>query len=126
MWGCIPSPAIFNNVVDEYTFSMISNLFVSNKSYTLSNHKSKMCKQNESYLVKHIRIRGKTYKICLKIVQTARKWLVQCVNFRKSSGGTCSRTSIKPFLFLNLLQINSAEKVHLKESNSGASSLKKF
>ena len=60
MRGCIPSPAILNNAVDEYNFSIILNLFMNNKSYALSMHKLKMCEQNELYLGNHMRIRGKT------------------------------------------------------------------
>ena len=38
-WGvCILPPAIFKNVIDVYNFSIISNLFDSNKPYALSTH----------------------------------------------------------------------------------------
>ena len=36
--GCIPPPAIFKHVFDEYNFSIISNLFDNNKAYALSTH----------------------------------------------------------------------------------------
>ena len=36
-----PPPAIFKNAFDVYTFSMISNLFDSNKPYALSTHNRK-------------------------------------------------------------------------------------
>ena len=73
-----------------------------------------MCAQNEAYLVKHIRIRCKTYKVWLKIVQTALKWPLQYVNFQKFSREKCPQTPLEPFLFLDFLQINSAEKNTLK------------
>ena len=34
-------PAIFKHVFDEYSFSIISNLFDNNKPYTLSTHNQK-------------------------------------------------------------------------------------
>ena len=39
--GCIPPPAIFKNVFDEYNFFIISNLFDYNKPYALSTHNRK-------------------------------------------------------------------------------------
>ena len=59
---CIPPPYSFNAVFDEYNFSIISNLFDNNHLHALSTHKSKMCEQNVSYLVKDLRVRGKKIK----------------------------------------------------------------
>ena len=53
---CILSPAIFKNVFDVglYNFSIISNLFDSDKSYALSTHNRKCAnKILHNYLAKH-------------------------------------------------------------------------
>ena len=53
-----------------------------------------------------LRIRAKNLnKIFLKHIQK-----LQHVNFQKFSVGTCPRTSLESFLFLNQFQIGSAEK----------------
>ena len=72
-----------------------------------------MCEQNASYLAKHSK---NLYQICLKIIQNALKYPLQHVNFQKMSGGTCSRTTLELFLFLNQFQICSAEKNTLKKN----------
>ena len=71
--GCIPPPAILKNVVHEYSFSIILNLFDKNKPYAaLSKHKSTMCEQNASYLKKRSELRAKKLnKIFLNIVEKA-------------------------------------------------------
>ena len=61
MWGCIPPPAIFKHVFDEYNFSMISNLFHYNKPYALSTHNRK-CTNKKHYLVKHSDLGAKNLK----------------------------------------------------------------
>ena len=43
---------------------------------------------------------------------------LQHVNFQKFSGGACPRTPLQPFLFLNQLQISSAEKNTLEIKRS--------
>ena len=73
---CILPPAIFKNVFDVPVckFSIISSLFDSNKLYTLSTRKSKVCEQNASYLAKHSELGSKKLnKICLKYIQKALK-----------------------------------------------------
>ena len=46
----------------------------------------------------------------MKIVQKAPKWLLQYVKFQKIFEKACPWTSLEPILFLNLVQVNSAEK----------------
>ena len=63
-------PAIFKNGFDVYNFSIISNLFDSDKSYALSTRKSKVCEENASYLAKHSEPSSYNLnKTCLKIIQ---------------------------------------------------------
>ena len=64
-------PTIFNVIFDEYNSYIISNLFDNNQSYALSTHKSKVCEENVSYLVKDSELGAKKlniicHKICLK------------------------------------------------------------
>ena len=67
---CILPPAIFKSVFDVYNFSIISNLFDSNKSYALCTHNRKCANK-----MHHIRRSTPNYgdknlnKICLKIIQ---------------------------------------------------------
>ena len=101
--GCIPPAAILKNVVHEYNFSIISNLFDSNKPYALSKHKSTMCEQNASYLKKLSKLGVKKLnKIFLNTVEKAQTWLLQYENFLKFSGKHAPEP-LKPFLFLDLL-----------------------
>ena len=70
-----------------------------------------MCEQNASYLAKHLELGSKNLnKICLKIIEKALTQPLQRVNFRIFSGGACPRPHLEHFLFLNQLQISSAEK----------------
>ena len=101
---------IFKNVFHAYNFSIISNLFNSNKPY--QHACSKMCAQNASYFAKHSESGSKNLNtFCLKIIQKALKIAIQHVNFQNFSGEACPRTALKLFLFLNQLQICSAEKM---------------
>ena len=62
-----PPPTIFNVIFDEYKFSIISILFDGNDPYVLSMLKSKICKQNLSYLVNDSELEAKKQnKICHK------------------------------------------------------------
>ena len=45
-------PAIFNNVLDDYSFFMISSLFNNCKVLRLNHAWNEMCEQNASCLVK--------------------------------------------------------------------------
>ena len=112
---CISPPAIFNVVFDEYSFSIILNLFDNNDPYTLGTHKSKMFEQNASYMVENSEIGAKKLtKFALKIVQKALKLPLKHLNFQKFSVAACPRTPYRVILlFRNLLQINSAWKKNM-------------
>ena len=112
-----PSTYSFNAVFDEYNFSIISNLFDNNHLYALSTHKSKMCEQNVSYLVKDLELEAKKLnRICHKNCSKSSKMAITVSKFLKTF-----RESIPPdppraiLLFLNLLQINFQEKNTLKK-----------
>ena len=89
--GCISPSAIFKHVFDEYSFSIIMNLFDNNKPYALSTHNRK-CKNKMHHIWCNTQsdLGAKIlYKICLKIVQKVLKWPLQHVNFQKCFGGVC-------------------------------------
>ena len=78
-----------------------------------------MCEQNTSYLVKHIRISGKKIlqnlpKNCSKSTKIA----IAIRKFLKFSGGVCPQTNQERFLFHDLLQDNSAERILFKKCQS--------
>ena len=77
MGVCILSLAIFKNVFDVglpvYNFSVVSNLFNSNKPYVLSTHNRKRANKVH-HIGEALRIRFKNLNtICLKIIQKALK-----------------------------------------------------
>ena len=89
---------------------------------------SKMCEQNALHLAKHSELGSKNLnKICVKIIQKAQKYPLLYANFQKFSGEACPRTLLYLYLFLNHLQICSAEKKkRLKKCGNYAASLLKF
>ena len=79
---CIPPPYSFNAVFDEYNFSIISNLFDNNHLYALSTHKSKMCEQNVSYLLKDLELEAKKLnRICHKNCSKSSKMAITVSKF---------------------------------------------
>ena len=111
-----PLPAIFKVVLDVYNFSIISNLFDSDKPYVLSTHNRK-CAYKMHHIMRSTQIRVKqfeqnlpdnNYSKCIKIT-------IRACKFSKISEGTCSRTPHETFLLLNQLQICFAKKILLQK-----------
>ena len=119
--------ATFKNISDEYNFSSISNLFINDRSYALITHWSKMCK-----MLFHEALRNRVKTFRQNLLENYSKTtkldiIIRFVNFQKLSGRACPRTSLEPFLFLNMLQINSTKKIPLiKCRNSVSLPRKKF
>ena len=115
-----PPAYSFNAVFDEYNFSIISNLFDNNRLYALSTHKSKMCEQNVSYLVKDVELEAKKLnRICHKNCSKSSKMAITGSKFLKPFRGSIPPDSPRAiFLFHNLLQINFPEKNTLKKCKS--------
>ena len=84
------------------------------KRYIVGLCQSRFVERHVSIPVKHSKLEAKIFnKVCPKSVQNALIWPLQYVNFQKFSGGACPRTLWSLFfLFLNLLQINSAGKIY--------------
>ena len=86
MWGMHPPHQPFSNMfLNEFSFSIISNLFDNSKPYALSTHNQKCTVRTKCIIFgETLRFRGKNlYKIYLKIVQKVLKWPLQYVNFQK-------------------------------------------
>ena len=104
-------PAIFNNAFDIHNFFIISNLFDSNKPYTLSTHNRKCANKMYHIFGEALGIGVKKLNlICMKIIQKSTKIAIAACKFSKFFGGACPRTPLELFLFLNQLRICSAEK----------------
>ena len=87
MGDAFPPPAVFNNIFDECSFSIISNFFDNNDSYALSTHKWKMCEQNASYLVKKSELGAKQLnKINLQSCSKNTKMAIEASTFSKLFG----------------------------------------
>ena len=80
------------------------------KRYLFGLRETQFVERHVSIPVKHSKIGAKNLnKVCRKSVQNALKWPLQYVNFQKNFGEACPRTLWSLFfLFLKLLQINSA------------------
>ena len=75
-----------------------------------------MCEQNSKYLAKHSELGSKNLNtICLKIFKSTKIAITAC-KFSKISRGSMPPDPLEPFLFLNQLQISSAEKIRLTEN----------
>ena len=61
MRGMHPLPAIFKVVLNVYNFSIISNLFHSDKPYTLSTHNRK-CANKMHHILRSTQIRVKQFE----------------------------------------------------------------
>ena len=93
-----PPPYSFNAVFDEYNFSIISNLFGNNHLYALSTHKSKMCEQNVSYLVKDLELEAKKLnRICHKNCSKSDKMAITVSKFLKTFREAYPRTPLEPY-----------------------------
>ena len=127
MGECIYPPSNFKNVLGQYNFFIISNLFDNNNLYGLSGHNRK-CANKCFIFGEALRIRGKKFKQnlpknCSKNTKMAFAVYKLLNIFRRA----CPRTPLKPFLFLNLLQIYPAGKNTLeKTSKFNALIVKKF
>ena len=97
--------------------TIISNLFDNNHLYALSTHKSKMCEQNVSYLVKDLELEAKKLnRTCHKNCSKSSKMAITVSKFLKTFRGSIPPNPPRAiFLFLNLLQINFPEKNTLKK-----------
>ena len=92
---CISPPAIFNVVFDEYSFSIILNLFDNNDPYALGTHKSKMFEQNASYMVENSELGAKKLnKICLKNCSKSIKIAIKTSKFSKIFRGSMPPDSL--------------------------------
>ena len=96
------------NVFVVHNFSIIWNLFDSDKLYALlSTHNRKSASK---IFGEALRIRVKKSKICLKSLKNALKQPLQHVNFPTFSGRARPWTPLEPLLFLNQPQISSLKK----------------
>ena len=108
-----PLPAIFKVVFDVYNFSIISNLFNSDKPYALSTHNRK-CANKMHHILRSTQIKAKQFKQVLREDYSKRtKITIIACKFSKFFRGSMPPD---PFLLLNQLQICSAEKYILAKS----------
>ena len=112
-----PPPYSFNAVFDEYNFSMISNLFDNNHLYALSTHKSKMCEQNVSYLVKDLELEAKKLnKICHKNCSKSAKMAITVSKFLKTFRGSIPPDPLEPYFCSSIcLKLTFRKKNTLKK-----------
>ena len=91
-----------------------------------------MCEQKASHLANHSELGSKILnQICLKIIQKLTKIAITTCKCSKFFRGSMPPDPLKPFLFLNQLQISSAKKkiyiyIYLKKCENYAPSLLKF
>ena len=91
----IPPSAIFNVIFGEYNFSIISNLFDSSDPSALGMHKSKICEQDVSCLVKDSELGAKKlHKVCRNDYSKSTKMAITASKF---SRGACPRTPLEPY-----------------------------
>ena len=109
---CIIPPVIFHNVFDAYNFCIISNLFDSNKPYALSTHRLiKNVRTKCNIFGEALRTRVKKFKQNLaEEYAKSTKIAITACKFSKFFRGSMPPDPLEPFLFLNQLQISSAEK----------------
>ena len=92
-------------------FQYISSLFDSDKPYALSTRNRKCADKMHHIWAKRTELGSKnSNKIYVKVMQKALKQPLQHVNFRNFFGGRMPPDRLELFLFLNHLQICSAEK----------------
>ena len=110
-----PPTAILKHVVDEYNFSIISNVFNNNKPHAQSTHNQKcMNKMHHKLFDETLRFRGKNFHQNLRlIVQKVLKWPLQYVSFQIFLG---EHTPVSPtaFYILRTFKIILTEKIRLK------------
>ena len=116
-WGiCIPPPAIFKNIFNVYNFSIISNLFYSNISLTPYARIIENVRTTCIIFDERLRIKVKKCKQNLpEIYSKSTKMAITACKFSKIYRGSMPPDPLKPFVFLNQLQISSAEKLRLKK-----------
>ena len=108
---CIHAPAIFKNVFDVKNFSIISKLFDSITPYASSTHNRKYATKMHHF-GKGFRIRVKKLKQNLPENYTeSTKIAITACKFSKFFRRYIPPDPLKPFLFLNQLQICSAKKI---------------
>ena len=101
--GMHPPTSHFKNVfgVGLYNFSIISNLFDSDKPYALSMHNRK-CANKMHHIWRSTQNQGKKFKQNLREnYSKITKIAITACKFLKFSGGACPQTPLESFLFLN-------------------------
>ena len=128
MRGMHPLPAIFKVVLNVYNFSIISNLFDSDKPSALSTHNRK-CANKMHHILRSTQIRVKQFEPNLPENYSKRiKITIRACKFSKFSVGACSRTPLEIFLLLNQFQIFFCRKKYSRKKcgNYGSDPLLKF
>ena len=110
MRGMHPLSAIFKVVLNVYNFSIISNLFDSDKPSALSTHNRK-CANKMHDILQSIQIRVKQFEQNLPENYSKRtKITIRACKFSKIFQGSMLPDPLETFLLLNQLQICFAEK----------------
>ena len=110
MRGMHPLPAIFKVVLNVYNFSIISNLFDSDKPSALSTHNRK-CANKMHHILRSTQIRVKQFEQNLPENYSKRtKITIAACKFSKIFRGSMLPDPPETFLLLNQLQICFAEK----------------
>ena len=116
MRGMHPLPAIFKVVLNVYNFSIISNLFDSDKPSALSTHNRK-CANKMHHILRSTQIRVKQFEQNLPESYSKRTEIaIKACKFSKIFRGSMLPDPLETFLLLNQLQICFAEKNTLAKS----------
>ena len=112
-----PPTRDFFKCFDVYDFSIISNLFDSDKPYALTTHNRKCAnKMHHIWLSSLLRIRFEKFQQSLpKNYSKGTKITITACKFSKIFRGSMPADPLEPPLFLNRLQISSAEKMRSKK-----------
>ena len=111
-----PLPAIFKVVLNVYNFSIISNLFDSDKPTALSTHNGK-CANKMHHILRSTQIRVKQFEQNLPENYSKRtKTTITACKFSKNFRGSMLPDPLETFLLLNQLQICFSEKNILAKS----------
>ena len=110
-----PLPAIFKVALNVYNFSLISNLFDSDKPSALSTHNRK-CANKMHRILRSTQIRVKQFKQNLPENYSKRTRIaITACKFSKFFPGSMLPDPLETFLLLNQLQICFAEKILLQK-----------
>ena len=116
MRGINPPTSHFQNVFDVYNFAIISNFFGSNLPYALSMYIRKCANKKCIIFGEALKIRAKQFKQNFpKNYSQSTKIAITACKLSKYFPDSMPQDSLDLFLFLNQLQICSAEKITSKK-----------